>query len=279
MKAEIVRRYGGPDVMQYADVPDPVPSTGEVLVQVAGASINPVDNFERNGDTKDWRPLQFPAVIGWDVSGTVTQVSPGVTDLAVGDRVCAWAYHTYAQLCAAKADLFTKVPDDMDLVDAAALPLVGITGSQLISVASGLKPGQTVLVSGAAGGVGRAAVFTAKAMGATVIAGVTKRQLGQAQSIGADQIVALDDEAAFAAIPQVDVVANTVRGKTASQLLSKVKSGGTYASVTGKPEGAQNYPRFASSRSSPSRTTKRWRSLSMPCGLGSSGFRSTGVSR
>jgi NADPH:quinone reductase-like Zn-dependent oxidoreductase len=241
MKAAIMRRNGGPEVMEYGDYPDPVPAAGEVLVKVAGAGINPVDIAERNGGP-GWRPMQFPAVIGWDVSGTVTKLGPGATGLAVGDRVCAWAYHTFAELVAAKAELFAKVPEDVNLVDAGCLPLVGITGSQLISVASGLKPGQTVLVSGAAGGVGRSAVFMAKTMGATVIAGVTKRQLDQAKSIGADQTVALDDEKAFAAIPSVDIVANAVRGKTASQLMSKVKPGGTFASVTGEPEGAKAYP-------------------------------------
>jgi NADPH:quinone reductase-like Zn-dependent oxidoreductase len=99
-----------------------------------------------------------------------------------------------------------------------------------------------VLVSGAAGGVGRCAVYTAKTLGATVIAGVTRRQVDQAESIGADRTVALDDDAAFAAIPQVDVVANAVRGETAARLMSKVKPGGTFASVTGPPSNAKDNP-------------------------------------
>jgi NADPH:quinone reductase-like Zn-dependent oxidoreductase len=243
MKAAVITAYGGPEVVQYQDYPDPMPGPGEVLVKVAGAGINPIDIIERSGGLrKSWMQLTFPAVIGWDVSGTVAARGAGVTDLAVGDRVCAWAYHTYAELCAANATLFAKVPDDMDLADAAALPLVGTTGSQLVSVASGVKPGQTILVSGANGGVGRSAVYTAKTLGATVIAGVTKRQLDQATSIGADQTVALDDEKAFAAIPQVDVVANALRGKPASQLMAKVKPGGTFASATGAPDNAKDYP-------------------------------------
>jgi NADPH:quinone reductase-like Zn-dependent oxidoreductase len=131
----------------------------------------------------------------------------------------------------------------MDLVEAAAIPLVGVTGSQLISVASGLQSGQTVLVSGAAGAVGRCAVCTAKASGARVIAGVQRYQLDQADSIGADETIALDDPAAFATIPQVDIVANMVRGKTATDLLTKVKDGGTFASVTGEPDGAKDFPK------------------------------------
>ena len=187
--------------------------------------------------------MQFPAIIGLDVSGTVVATGDGVTDLKVGDRVCGWSYHTYAELVADKATLFAKVPETMDLVDAAAIPLVGVTGSQLISVASGLQSGQTVLVSGAAGAVGRCAVYMAKVSGARAIAGVLRSQLDQAGSIGADETVALDDPAAFAAIPQVDVVANTLRGKAATDLLAKVKDGGTFASVTGEPDGAKDYPK------------------------------------
>jgi NADPH:quinone reductase-like Zn-dependent oxidoreductase len=106
------------------------------------------------------------------------------------------------------------------MVESAALPLVTMTGSQLISVASGVKAGQTILISGAVGSVARAAVCTAKDKGAVVIAGVRKDQLDEAKSLGVDQIVALDDEAAFKVLPPVDGVANTVRGKTAEQLLT-----------------------------------------------------------
>ncbi len=242
MKASVVTAYGGPEVMRYQDMPDPRPGAGDVLVKVAGIGINPEDMLERNGAVKGWQ-LHFPAIIGLDVSGTVAALGDGVTGLKVGDRVCGWSYHTYADLVADKADLFAKVPEATDLVDAAAIPLVGVTGSQLISVASGLQSGQTVLVSGAAGAVGRCAVYTAKASGAHVIAGVRRFQLDQAKSIGADETVALDDPAGFAAIPQVDVVANTLRGKTATALLAKVKAGGTFASVTGEPDGAKDYPK------------------------------------
>jgi NADPH:quinone reductase-like Zn-dependent oxidoreductase len=240
MKASVVSAYGGPEVMKYQDMPDPELGAGDVVIEVAGICINPEDILERSGVVKGWQ-LQFPAIIGLDVSGTVVATGDGVTDLKVGDRVCGWSYHTYAELVADKATLFAKVPETMDLVDAAAVPLVGLTGSQLISVASGLQPGQTVLVSGAAGAVGRCAVYMAKASGARAIAGVLRSQLDQAGSIGADETVALDDPAAFAAIPQVDVVANTLRGKAATDLLAKVKDGGTFASVTGEPDGAKDY--------------------------------------
>jgi NADPH:quinone reductase-like Zn-dependent oxidoreductase len=235
--------YGGPEVMIYQDMPDPTPGAGDVLVKAAGIGINPEDMLERNGVLKDQFPLHFPAIIGLDVSGTVVATGEGVTDLKVGDRVCGWSYHTYAELVTDKAIFFAKVPQSMDLTDAAALPLVGLTGSQLITVASKPQSGQTVLVSGAAGAVGRCAVLTAKSCGAHVVAGVQRFQLDQAASIGADETIALDDPAAFAAIEQVDVIANTLRGKPATELLAKVKDGGTFSSVTGAPDGAQNYPK------------------------------------
>jgi NADPH:quinone reductase-like Zn-dependent oxidoreductase len=239
----VLSAYGGPEVMKYQDMPDPKPGAGDVLVKVAGIGINPEDMLERNGDLKDRWPLRFPAIIGLDVSGTVIATGDGVTDLKVGERVCAWSYHTYAELVADKATLFAKVPETMNLVDAAAIPLVGVTGSQLITVAGGVQSGQTVLVAGAAGAVGRCAVYMAKLSGARVIAGVRRFQLDQADSIGADKTIALDDPVAFATIPQVDVVANVLRGKAATDLLAKVKDGGTFASVTGEPDGTKDYPK------------------------------------
>ena len=242
MKAAVMTAYGGPDVMKYQDMPDPKPGPDDVLIKAAGIGINPEDLLERNGVLKDQFPLQFPAIIGLDVSGTVVAAGAGVTDLKVGDRVCGWSYHTYAELVADKATLFATVPETMDLVDAAAIPLVGLTGSQLITVAGAVRAGQTVLVSGAGGAVGRCAVYMAKVLGARVVAGVLRSQLDQAAGIGADETVALDDAETFAEIPQVDVVANTLRGKPAADLLAKVKDGGTFASVTGAPQGTESYP-------------------------------------
>jgi NADPH:quinone reductase-like Zn-dependent oxidoreductase len=242
MHAVVMHEYGTPDVLKFEEVPDPVPGAGEVLIRVAAAGINPVDLVLRTGASKARTPLTFPAILGRDLSGTVVKLGSGLNGFVVGDRVFAWAYHTYAELCAVSAEVLAKIPDGLGLVEAAALPLVTTTGSQLISVASGLKPGQTVLVSGAVGGVGRAAVRTAKDKGATVIAGVLKRQVDAAKTLGADHTLALDDQAAFSALAPVDVVANTVRGATAEQLVGKVRDGGIFVSVTGVPESAQGRP-------------------------------------
>ncbi len=115
------------------------------------------------------------------------------------------------------------------------------TGNQLLS-ATEIKAGQTVLVVGAVGNVGRSAVFTAKERGATVIAGVLKRQMDEAKTVGADQVAATDDDTAIANLPPLDAVADTVGGRTAEKLIAKVKPGAMYASVVGLPQNAAKYP-------------------------------------
>jgi NADPH:quinone reductase-like Zn-dependent oxidoreductase len=151
------------------------------------------------------------------------------------------ADNTYAELCVVKADVLADIPVGLDTIQAAALPLVTVTGNQLLS-ATEIKAGQTVLVVGALGNVGRSAVFTAKDRGATVIAGVLKRQMDDAKSIGADQVLATDDDTAIANLAPLDAVADTVGGKTAEKLIAKVKPGGVYSSVVGAPQNATNYP-------------------------------------
>src|ERR1700693_3230597 len=200
MKAIVVHQYGGPEVLKFEEYPDPVAGPGEVLVRVAATSVNPIDYKRRAGLTKDFYPMTFPGLIGVDIAGTVEKSGPGVEGFSVGDQVFAMADNTYAELCVVKAAVLAKVPKGLDLIQAAALPLVTVTGNQLFS-ATGIKAGQTVLVVGAAGNVGRSAAFTAKARGATVIAGVLKRQLDGARTVGADQFVGTDDDTAIANLP------------------------------------------------------------------------------
>src|SRR6202522_2019718 len=176
MKAIVLHAYGGPEGLKFEDYPDPIPPPGEVLVRVAAASVNPIDYKRRAGLTKDFYPMKFPGLIGVDMAGTVVKIGPGVEGFSVGDQVFAMADNTYAELCVVKGAALAKVPKRLDLIQAAALPLVTTTGNQLMS-ATGIKAGQTVLVVGAAGNVGRSAVFTARHRGANVIAGVLKRQL------------------------------------------------------------------------------------------------------
>src|SRR6202167_6281792 len=241
MKAIVVHQYGGPEVLKFEDYPDPVPGPGQVLVRVAAASVNPIDYKRRAGLTKDFYPLQFPGLIGVDMSGTVVEVGPGVEAFTAGDRVFAMADNTYAELCVVKADVLADIPEGLDLIEAAALPLVTTTGNQLL-LATAIKAGQTVMVVGAVGNVGRSAVFTAKSRGATVIAGVLKRQMDEAKTVGADQVVATDDDTAIVSLPPLDAVADTVGGRTAEKLIAKVKPGGVFASVAGAPQNAAKYP-------------------------------------
>jgi NADPH:quinone reductase-like Zn-dependent oxidoreductase len=241
MKAIVVHQYGGPEVLKFEDYPDPVPGLGEVLVRVAASSVNPIDYKRRAGLTKDFYPMTFPGLIGVDLAGTVTKLGPGVEGFSVGDQVFAMADNTYAELCVVKAEVLAKVPKGLDLIQAAALPLVTVTGNQLLS-ATGIRAGQTVLVVGAVGNVGRSAVFTAKDRGATVIAGVLQKQMDQAKTIGADQLVATDDDTVIASLSPLDAVADTVGGRTAVKLIAKVKPGGVFASVVGAPQDAAKYP-------------------------------------
>jgi NADPH:quinone reductase-like Zn-dependent oxidoreductase len=242
MKAVVIHGYGGPNELTWEDFADPVAGSGEVLVKTAAASINPVDYKMRSGAAKERFPVEFPGVLGRDVSGTVAAMGEGVTQFAEGDRVFALALHTYAELVVVKQSELARIPDDLDIVDAAALPLVLLTGEQLIM--RGVKPekGSTVLVAGALGGVGRTAVYIAKQAGATVIAGVKKSQIEKARSLGADEVLALDDKEAMGKVGLLDGVADAVGGKTAEELLGKVKQGGVFASVLGPPANATMHP-------------------------------------
>ena len=241
MKAIVVHQYGGPEVLKFEEYPDPVAGPGEVLVRVAATSVNPIDYKRRAGLTKDFYPIIFPGLIGVDVAGTAVKIGPGVEGFSVGDQVFTMADNTYAELCVVKAAVLAKVPKGLDLIQAAALPLVTTTGNQLMS-ATGIKAGQTVIVVGAVGNVGRSAVFTAKARGTTVIAGVLKKQMDEAKTIGADQVVATDDDTAIANLPPLDAVADTVGGRTAEKLIARVRPGGVYASVVEAPQNAAKYP-------------------------------------
>jgi NADPH:quinone reductase-like Zn-dependent oxidoreductase len=203
--------------------------------------VNPIDYKRRAGLTKDFYPLHFPGLIGVDMSGTVEEVGSGAESFGAGNRVFAMADNTYAELCVVKAEALADIPEGLDLIEAAALPLVTVTGNQLLA-ATEIKAGQMVLVLGAVGNVGRSAVFTAKDRGATVIAGVLNKQMDEAKIVGADQVVATDDESAIASLAPLDAVADTVGGRTATKLIAKVKAGGVFASVAGKPQNAAEYP-------------------------------------
>lgn len=238
MKAIVLKEYGDSSKLAAQTMADPKPGAGELKVKVAAASLNPIDWKLRSGKMKAFMPLELPAVLGRDVSGEVMELGAGVTGFKVGDRVFGLVNHGYAEQVTAPATNFAIVPTEMDLNDAAALPVVSLTGAQLIEETINAQPGQTILVTGAVGAVGRFAVYAAKTRGAKVIAAVRTKQLAEAKLIGADKVIALDDAAAMAALPVLDAVADTTGGQAIiDQLTTKVKNGGIIASVAGNPAG------------------------------------------
>ena len=207
MKAAVIHEYGSPDELKFEDMPDPSPGPGEVLIRTAATSINPLDVKIRSGAVKEYFPVSFPAILGWDVSGTVEKVGPGVKNFTTGDKVFGQTAQADATMCLAKVADLARAPDGMDLVSVAALPTVTTTGAELAALALEGKKGGTLLVTAAAGNVGRSAVFVAKEKGATVIAGVRKAQIEEARALGADGILALDDETAVAGLELLDAIA------------------------------------------------------------------------
>lgn len=238
MKAVVLTAYGDVNNLEMRDLPEPSAGANEIKVRMAGASINPVDWKLRSGALQAMMPLALPAVLGRDASGEVVSVGPGVTRFKVGARVMGLVMGAYAEFVVASADAWTAVPAKLDLVDAAALPLILLTGAQLIDEAVRPRPGDVVLVTGAVGSVGRVAVFAAKARGAKVWAGVRSTQKLAAASLGADGVVALDVDAEIASLPPLDAIADTIGGPTLAKLFGKLKAGGTIGSVVGEPAGA-----------------------------------------
>jgi NADPH:quinone reductase-like Zn-dependent oxidoreductase len=224
--------------LEVREIEGPTPAPGEVLVQVSAASINPIDWKLRRGELRAMVPLTFPAVLGRDVSGVVLAKGPGVTALQTGDRVVGLVEHGYAERVVASADAFTRLPEGFDLCDAAALPLALLTGAQLIEEAVRPVHGQTVLVTGALGSVGRVAVFVARRHGAHVTAGVRASQREQAAGLGCERVVALDDDEDLETLEELDAIADTVGHETIARLLPCLRVGGTLGTVVGEPPGA-----------------------------------------
>lgn len=242
MKAVRLYEYGPAKNLTYeTDVPDPKVAEDEVLVATAAASVNPIDWKMRSGAARERFPVSFPAILGRDVSGLVRAVGSNVQGVAVGDRVMALTTQTYAELVPVKAADLSHVPDGMSITDAAALPLVICTGEQLVREACELQPGQSVLVTGALGSVGRAAVHTARKMGAKVIAGVRKKDLDRAKELGVEA-VALDDKDALEKLGRVDAIADTLGDKVTTPLLNHIRLGGVCGTVVTPPPDCSLHP-------------------------------------
>jgi NADPH:quinone reductase-like Zn-dependent oxidoreductase len=238
MKAVVLHEYGGPEKLKLEDnVADPQVSGDAVLIAAAAASVNPIDWKVRSGARQKDFPLSFPAILGRDVSGIVHAVGANVKHFKPGDRVLALSNKTYAEFVAVADSDLTHLPDGLDLVDAAAIPLIALTGEQLVRLVTKVQKGQTVLVTGALGCVGRAAVHTAKKLGAQVIAGVRKKSLQDAESLGVASVLAIDDDDAIASLGPVDAIADTVGGEVAAKLFKRIKPGGSFGYASVVPEG------------------------------------------
>ncbi|MFJ5232397.1 NADP-dependent oxidoreductase [Kitasatospora sp. NPDC088391] len=175
MKAIVINRYGGPDVIEYAEVPDPVVGPDTVLVRTRAVGVSPVDRKIREGLLDGVVDTHFPLIMGFDLAGTVRAVGPAVTEYAPGDEVIGYVrkdvlqHGTYAELVAAPVRTLARRPAALDWAQAGGLPLAGLTSRQALVGALGLRRGETVLIHAAAGGVGSIAVQVATALGARVI--------------------------------------------------------------------------------------------------------------
>jgi NADPH:quinone reductase-like Zn-dependent oxidoreductase len=239
MRAVVLHEYGGPEKLKFEDnVPEPQISGSTVLIAAEATSVNPIDWKVRSGLRQKDFPLSFPAILGRDVSGVVRAVGANVKHFKAGDHVLAFSNATYAEFVAVDGSDVTHLPDGVDLADGAAIPLIALTGDQLVRLATNVKKGQVVLITGALGSVGRAAVHTAKKLGAQVIAGVRGKQLDDARSLGVSDMLAIDDDKAIEKFPLVDAIADTVGGEVAAKLIAKVKQSGCFGYAAGLPETA-----------------------------------------
>jgi len=267
MKAIVLHEYGPASNLTYEDVEDPKPAAGEVLVRVSATSLNPADWMLRSGVIKDLIPIEFPYILGCDLAGIVREVGEGVSSFKPGDRVMSMTLHTYAELCTVKATALVKIPDGLEMTTAATLPLVNwqaliiltfpalemttaatlplvnLTGDLLIRRGANVQPDQTVLITGALGSVGRSAVFAASEIGAKVIAGVRGKRLDAARQLpGVSEAIAIDDDAEIDKLGLLDCVADTIGGKLASKLLTKVKQDGTFGCFPPTPQDTALHP-------------------------------------
>ena len=234
MRAVIQNSVGGPDVLVIADRPAPSPKSGEVLVRVRAAGINPVDGSVRAG----YYPLlgEPPFILGWDISGTVEAIGADVAGLKVGDAVFGMPRFpkqaaAYAELAIAPADEIALKPQGIDHNHAGALPLAGLTAWQGLVRHGALKQGRRVLIHAAAGGVGHLAVQIAKARGAYVIATASPKKLDFVRSLGADEVIDYTKGDFTAEISGLDLVLDPMGGDHAERSLAVLKDGGVLVSL------------------------------------------------
>ncbi|MEV7533998.1 NADP-dependent oxidoreductase [Streptomyces hydrogenans] len=241
MKAISYRRYGGPEVLEYGELPDPKVGPDEVLVRVRAAAVNPVDWKAQAGYLDGMIDAVFPVVPGWDVSGVVVRPGVSVTEWAEGDEVMGYvredflAHGTFAEYVAAPVRTLARKPRNLSFEEAAALPLAGLTAYQALRTALSVREGETVLVLAAAGGVGSMAVQIARHLGCRVLGAVRESGRERVTALGGEPV--LFDEQTFTRevrelAPQgVDAVLDTLGGPFLPHAAKLLAPGGRLASV------------------------------------------------
>jgi NADPH:quinone reductase-like Zn-dependent oxidoreductase len=238
MKAVRIHEYGDAAVLKYEEVPIPEIGPDGVLIRVRAAGVNPVDWKIRKGLMKAVRPLQFPAIVGADVAGTVERVGALVTRLKPGNAVVARVEGAYAEFAAAKTDAVGPAPKSIPLEHAAGLPIAAGTAWTALFDAARLLPGQRVLIHAGAGGVGTFAVQLAKLAGLYVIATSSSANVGIVKSLGADEVIDYRSEDFAAKVKDVDLVLDNVGGDVLKRSYEVVRKGGQLLSIVSPPDEA-----------------------------------------
>jgi NADPH:quinone reductase-like Zn-dependent oxidoreductase len=239
MRAIRQQRLGGPEVLEFVEVPRPVPAPTEVLVRVRAAGVNPVDWKVRSRGGFLGDP---PFTVGWDVAGVVEEVGLGVTRFAVGDRVFGMPRFpreaaAYAEYVTSPSRQLARIPDGLSDVEAAALPLAGLTAWQALVETADVQSEHHVVILGAAGGVGHLAVQIAKARGAYVIGTARAEKHGFLAELGADEAVDYTREAVPERVRNIDVAFDVVGGEPGEEVLPALRDGGMLVSVRSRSEG------------------------------------------
>jgi NADPH:quinone reductase-like Zn-dependent oxidoreductase len=239
MKAVRVHEYGGPEVLKYEDAPRPQAGPGEVLIRVHASSVNPVDWKVRAGYLKQMLNYKMPMIPGWDVSGVVEAVGPGAGRLKRGDEVYSRPDLSrdgaYAEYVTVKESEVALKPTSIDHATAAAIPLAALTAWQALYDAAKISAGQTLLIHGAAGGVGTFAVQFAKMKGARVIATASKKNHEFLHSLGADEMIDYNTTRFEDVVHGVDAVLDTITGETMERSWQVLKKGGILVSILEPP--------------------------------------------
>ena len=235
MKAVQINKFGGPEVLQYGDAPEPAYNTDDVLIKVYATSINPIDWKVRSG--KHGKDIKFPFILGWDVSGVIEKIGDSVTDFQPGDEVYArpdvTRNGTYAEYVAVRANEIALRPRLTTHQESAALPLAGLTAWQGLFDHGKLQAGQKVLIHGASGGVGTLAVQLAKWKGAYVIGTTSAKNIDFLKELGADEVIDYEKEKFEEKLNNIDVVFDTRGGETQKKSLEVLKPNGILVSTIG----------------------------------------------